>query len=394
MATVRRAIKYVDEQLDALLSITGRMDGFLYRCRNDPSYTMLYMSDGILTLSHYPPQDFIHNRVRDYSSVIHPDDLPGVYAGVDQALEARRNWNLDYRILSRDGEPVWVREIGGGVFNDAGVLVFLEGFVIDISDRKDVEDLNVKLLEELKSANGELSAQKRELELAKQQSDHSANHDSLTDLPNRRAFHDRLKAAIEPSTTSATAVGLLLIDLDKFKQVNDTLGHEAGDRLLQLVSGQLRTILRYEDFVARIGGDEFAFLLFADANQIRAQVARVAQRILNKLQIEIPSPNGIIRVGCTIGIATCPADATDTEGLMTLADRLMYVGKKSGRNQAVTVDDLGPELRASHSKLWQNPLNTLRAAPSAVSLSFGVTKIFRAIWRWIFPSARKTVNGG
>jgi diguanylate cyclase (GGDEF)-like protein/PAS domain S-box-containing protein len=394
MATVRRAIKYVDEQLDALLSITGRMDGFLYRCRNDPSYTMLYMSDGILTLSHYPPQDFIHNRVRDYSSVIHPDDLPGVYAGVDQALEARRNWNLDYRILSRDGEPVWVREIGGGVFNDAGVLVFLEGFVIDISDRKDVEDLNVRLLEELKAANGELSAQKRELELAKQQSDHSANHDSLTDLPNRRAFHDRLKAAIELSTTSATAAGLLLIDLDKFKEVNDTLGHEAGDRLLQLVSGQLRTILRYEDFVARIGGDEFAFLLFADANQIRAQIARVAQRILNKLQIEIPTLNGIIRVGCTIGIATCPADATDTEGLMTLADRLMYVGKKSGRNQAVTVDNLGPELRASHSKLWQNPLNTLRAAPSAVSLSFGVTKIFRAIWRWIFPSARKTVNGG
>ena len=394
MATVRRAIKYVDERLDALLSITGRMDGFLYRCRNDPSYTMLYMSDGILTLSHYPPQDFIHNRVRDYSSIVHPDDLPGVYAGVDQALEARRNWNLDYRIVSREGEPVWVREIGGGVFNDAGVLVFLEGFVIDISDRRDVEDLNVKLLEELKAANGELSAQKRELELAKQQSDHSANHDSLTDLPNRRAFHDRLKAAIEHSTTSATAVGLLLIDLDKFKEVNDTLGHEAGDRLLQLVSGQLRTILRYEDFVARIGGDEFAFLLFADANQIRAQVARVAQRILNKLQIEVPTLNGIIRVGCTIGIATCPADATDTEGLMTLADRLMYVGKKSGRNQVVTIDDLGPELWASHSKLWQNPLNTLNAAPSAVSLSFGVTKIFRAIWRWIFPSARKTVNGG
>src|SRR5688572_12709573 len=133
MATVRRAIKYVDERLDALLSITGRMDGFLYRCRNDPSYTMLYMSDGILTLSHFPPQDFIHNRVRDYSSIVHPEDLPGVYAGVDQALEARRNWNLDYRIISREGEPVWVREIGGGVFNDAGVLVFLEGFVIDIS---------------------------------------------------------------------------------------------------------------------------------------------------------------------------------------------------------------------------------------------------------------------
>src|SRR5437868_12118690 len=133
--------QYADERLDALLSITGRMDGFLYRCRNDASYTMLYISDGILTLSGYPPDDFVHNRVRDYSSAIHSDDLPGVYAAVDRALEERRNWNIDYRIVSRKGKPVWVREVGGGVFGGAGELVFLEGFVIDISDRKSIEDL-------------------------------------------------------------------------------------------------------------------------------------------------------------------------------------------------------------------------------------------------------------
>jgi diguanylate cyclase (GGDEF)-like protein len=280
-------------------------------------------------------------------------------------LEARRNWNLDYRIISREGEPIWVREIGGGVFNDAGVLVFLEGFVIDISDRKDIEDINVRLLEELKAANEELYAQKRELELAKQQSDHSANHDSLTDLPNRRAFHDKLKAAIDVGTSSATAASLLLIDLDKFKEVNDTLGHDAGDDLLQQVATQLRAILRHEDFVARIGGDEFAFLLFADANQIHAQTARVAQRILNKLQIKIPSPKGIIRVGCTVGIATCPADATDIEGLMTLADQLMYVGKKSGRNQVVTVDRLRAEVQTSSQSFGTGVAKSLAAARKA-----------------------------
>src|SRR5437868_6480064 len=134
-------VTYADERLDALLSITGRMDGFLYRCRNDASYTMLYISDGILTLSGCPPDDFVHNRVRDYSSAIHPDDLPGVYAAVDRALEERRNWNIDYRIVPRKGKPVWVREVGGGVFGGAGELVFLEGFVIDISDRKSIEDL-------------------------------------------------------------------------------------------------------------------------------------------------------------------------------------------------------------------------------------------------------------
>src|SRR5215210_7857596 len=197
MVTAKRTIRYADARLDALLSITGRMDGFLYRCRNDQTYTMLYMSDGIHTLSGYPPQDFIHNSVRDYTSIIHPDDLAAVYAAVDLAVEARRNWNVDYRIVTNDGEFLWVREIGGGVFNDGGVLVFLEGFVIDITDRKGVEDLNVKLLEELKATNEELSAQKRELELAKQQSDYSANHDALTHLPNRRAFQVKLTKALE-----------------------------------------------------------------------------------------------------------------------------------------------------------------------------------------------------
>jgi diguanylate cyclase (GGDEF)-like protein/PAS domain S-box-containing protein len=345
MAVAQRAIKYADERLDALLSITGRMDGFLYRCRNDAAYTMLYMSEGISTLSRYPPHEFIHNHVRDYSSIIHADDLPSVYAAVDSALAVRRNWTIDYRIMSRDGEAVWVREIGGGVFSDDGTLVFLEGFVIDITDRKQIEDINVQLLRQLKAANEELLAQKRALEIAKQKSDHSANHDALTGLPNRRAFQDKLKEAIALSTTSSAAVSLLLIDLDRFKDVNDTLGHDAGDDLLRQISERLRMILEREEFVARIGGDEFASLVFADANQIRGKASRLAHQILHELQIDVPAPHGMIRVGCTLGIATCPGDATDAEGLMALADRLLYVGKKDGRNQVVTADQRAPARR-------------------------------------------------
>ena len=83
MAT-RRQVTYADERLDALLSITGRMDGFLYRCRNDQSYTMMYISDGISTISGYPPGDFIQNRMREYVSVIHPEDLKVVYDAVQK----------------------------------------------------------------------------------------------------------------------------------------------------------------------------------------------------------------------------------------------------------------------------------------------------------------------
>jgi diguanylate cyclase (GGDEF)-like protein len=332
-----------DPRLDALLSITGRMDGYLYRCRNDASYTMLYISDGIFTVSGHVPGDFIRNRVRDYVSIIHPDDLSAVYDAVNTALEASCNWNVDYRVVTVLDELLWVREIGGGVYNEDGELVFLEGFVVDISDRKHIEDLNAGLLQELKVANEELSAQKQELQVAKQRSDHSANHDLLTGLPNRRAFHNELKAAIDRSNGTGKAAGLLFIDLDRFKEVNDTLGHEAGDELLQQVSLQLHTILRNTDFVARLGGDEFAFLLCEDVNEVREKAARVAQRILDKLQIQVPSPKGIINVGCTVGIAVCPTDATDAHGLMALADRLMYVGKKSGRNRVVTVSELEGE---------------------------------------------------
>ena len=333
-------LSYADERLDALLSITGRMDGYLYRCRNDQSYTMLYISDGIATISGYPPSDFIQNKALEYVSVIHPDDLEGVYAAVNTALEARRNWNVDYRIVPNFGRAVWVREIGGGVFNDTGELVFLEGFVVDIGDRKLIEDQNTRLLTQLKDVNELLSAQKRELQLAKQQSDHSANHDLLTGLPNRRAFHSQLRVAVDESRSKNTQVGLLFIDLDRFKEVNDTLGHESGDALLQHVSRQLQTLLRSTDFVARLGGDEFAFLLFGDSELTRETAVAVAERVVEKLRIDVPSPAGVIRVGCTVGVALYPADAPDPAGLLALADRLMYVGKKSGRNRLVTANEL------------------------------------------------------
>ena len=139
--------KAVDERLAALLSITGRMDGFLYRCRNDPSYTMLYISEGILTVSGYPPSDFIGNKVRGYSTITYPDDLGAVDAAVGKALETRSNWTIDYRIVPRQGDPIWVHEIGGGVFNDAGELEFLEGFIIDITERKQLEDKNRSLID-------------------------------------------------------------------------------------------------------------------------------------------------------------------------------------------------------------------------------------------------------
>jgi diguanylate cyclase (GGDEF)-like protein/PAS domain S-box-containing protein len=376
-----------DQRLAALLSITDRMDGFLYRCRNDPSYTMLYISEGIQRVSGYPATDIIGNMALSYASIIHPEDLAVVDAAVLKGLEIRGNWNVDYRLVPSQGAPIWVREIGGGVFAESGDLEFLEGFVIDITELKQLEESNKKALEYLRVANQELqaakdaaeqaqrtaeemriaaeqlasdmdmsraslerqasetvalaedlAAQKAEVEAAREQSEYLANHDILTGLPNRRAFQERLRSFMNEIANDG--VGLLFIDLDKFKDVNDTLGHDAGDELLVRVAEKLREIVRDNDFVARLGGDEFAVLLKADEDLLRGKAAAVGQRILEKLQIPMPSPKGVIQVGCTVGIAAAPGDAADAQELMACADQLMYVGKKRGRNRLITTADL------------------------------------------------------
>ena len=108
-------------------------------------------------------------------------------------------------------------------------------------------------------------------------------------------------------------------------------------------SSQLRSILRSADFVARLGGDEFAFLFSGDADLAQQKAVRVAERILERLRIKVPTPNGAIQVGCTVGVAMYPAEADDSEALIALADRLMYIGKKSGRNRLVTAKEMTPQ---------------------------------------------------
>jgi hypothetical protein len=144
-----------EAELGALLSITRRMNGFLYRCQNDASYTMLYMTDGITPLTDYPASDFIGNRVRAFTSICHPDDLGIVDKAVGAALESKSNWDIDYRLVGRSSKAVWINEIGGGVFDEHGELKFLEGCIVSIGDRKALEVQNRQVVDHL----GEVSKQ-------------------------------------------------------------------------------------------------------------------------------------------------------------------------------------------------------------------------------------------
>jgi PAS domain S-box-containing protein len=127
---------YDSVQSNVIESVASRLNGFFYRCQNDAGYTMLFMTDGISTMTGYPASDFIGNRVRTFTSVMYPADGSAVDAAVAAGVDTKSKWEIDYRLVKRDGNPIWIHESGAGVFDDNGQLLFLEGVCIDISPQK------------------------------------------------------------------------------------------------------------------------------------------------------------------------------------------------------------------------------------------------------------------
>jgi len=158
----------------------------------------------------------------------------------------------------------------------------------------------------------------------------SANYDQLTDLPNRSLFMDRLNQTLKQSKRYERKFALLFIDLDGFKSVNDTLGHDAGDELLIKVSERLLACVRESDTVARLGGDEFTVILSTITSSDNAET--VAQQIIKKLSIPFTIQEHEAQIGASIGISMYPDSAVDTEILLKKADDAMYLAKKQGKN--------------------------------------------------------------
>jgi two-component system NtrC family sensor kinase len=159
---------------------------------------------------------------------------------------------------------------------------------------------------------------------------HQANFDALTGLPNRSLFQDRLQQAINCSEREGKPLALMFIDLDRFKEINDSLGHEAGDVLLQQVAHRLNGTVRKSDTVARMGGDEFTVILAECHSQ--EDIEGVARQILQKLEQPFDLPGGQGTISATIGIALYPDDDCDTSELLKKADLAMYRAKNQGRN--------------------------------------------------------------
>ena len=158
-----------------------------------------------------------------------------------------------------------------------------------------------------------------------------ANHDSLTQLPNRRFFERWLAYTLAQARRNGAHVALLFIDLDGFKAVNDRYGHKAGDSLLAEVAHRFRRIVRGSDLLVRLGGDEFA-LIAPNARDGR-ELAQLAQRLLSALADPSEPPLTDPPLGASIGVAFFPEDALDLSGLIAAADEAMYTAKRAGRNR-------------------------------------------------------------
>ncbi|MDO8893263.1 MAG: diguanylate cyclase [Sulfurimicrobium sp.] len=171
--------------------------------------------------------------------------------------------------------------------------------------------------------------ERKQMEMSLQ---HSARHDPLTDLPNRALFHDRLQAALLLADRNETRLALLYLDLDRFKEVNDTLGHPVGDLLLQETARRLRQCVRDSDTVGRVGGDEFLVLLNGMPQQKHA--VSIAEKIRAALDEPFDLAGHLVHVSPSIGIALYPEHGDDYRQLIHSADAAMYAAKKRGGNRS------------------------------------------------------------
>jgi diguanylate cyclase (GGDEF)-like protein/PAS domain S-box-containing protein len=276
------------------------------------------------------PAESTHGRA--WGHLIHPDDLPGTL----DAMRAHLNgdvpaYETEYRARHTAGHWVWLGNRGKVVqVNEHGKPARMVGTLMDITKRKRVE--------------GELLATQAELQNTLKAIEHLAFHDTLTGLPNRRMLVDRLETALSASQRTQSYGALLFLDLDKFKHLNDTHGHEIGDLMLQEVAQRLVHCVRAIDTVARLGGDEFVLLiqsLSGPLDDARFHASTVGHKILASLNEPYRLKDVDHTLTPSIGATLFLGHALSGAELLKQADMAMYEAKAKGRNTLCFFEEKG-----------------------------------------------------
>lgn len=278
----------------------------------DLSTNQLTWSDEIYQIFGYdkslPPPDF-----KQHSNLFTAESWEKINHSLLNARESGMPYEQELEIIRKNGDHGWVWARGEPIVSAPGSVTRVRGVVQDITDKKKSEDLIWQ----------------------------QANFDHLTGLANRRRFYDRLNQEIIKGNRAGFNIGLMYLDIDLFKEINDTLGHDMGDLLLQQVSSRLQQCIRESDFIARLGGDEFAVILspIDDIANIERVATSILQRLAEPFELHgvesrgVGSYTEVVYISASIGITLYPDDAVDLETLLKNADQAMYTAKYDGRNR-------------------------------------------------------------
>jgi diguanylate cyclase (GGDEF)-like protein/PAS domain S-box-containing protein len=321
----------------------------------------LYISPSVENVLGYPRRRWLDDYGL-WDRLLHPEDEERVVTNEAECARSGEKLVQEYRLRAADGQDVWIRDemtVVRGARGDEAPLFY--GVFLDVSDRKRMET---------------------ELERL-------ALYDPLTGLPNRALFADRLRQVLaRRDRSSATAVYFL--DVDRFKRINDSLGHAAGDEVLREVAGRLRGVLRPEDTVARFGGDEFTILCEGVGGVLEA--VGIADRLQRPLRCPVRAGGAELRLSASIGVALAePNDRVEVDRLIDDADAAMYRAKERGgarielfdsamREDAVEALAIEQELQRA---LERNELRLLYQP--AVNLATGELAGAEALVRWQHP---------
>ncbi len=258
-----------------------------------------------------------------WEQALHPDDREGTLKNLEISLEKDRGLLQEFRIIRGDGAERVIRA-RSAFFLDADGKRKLIGANWDVTEE-------VSLRNDLQKAKDLAEARNQELEAARESIEHLALHDYLTELPNRRYLDRMLDERSRECRENGLTLAVLHIDLDRFKQINDTLGHRAGDAMLKHVARVLKESVRSSDFVARIGGDEFVVVCTIDSAP--KKLSNMAARIIRELSKPVRYEGHDCRFGASIGIAADSGRDLDAKQLLLNADIALYRAKGAGRNR-------------------------------------------------------------